>query len=314
MDIKQIDYKYEPSISMNQAIGIVGNDNDLLSFEPFLNYSEIETFGPNLLNQATQSFYHQLENSIDKFQKYQPAEWIMLVSSYVTMYTLHIIFTKSIDDCFRLLKTNPKAFHLYANKLQSAIQDLLTAFHSPISSQEFSKTSLALLLINSHLHKVKQIEEQKIHFSIEQYWQYSLKFRLIDSQLIIETGDISISHHGEYWGESKPIVFTPQTENILCSLIRHTSNFQFPLLYSPEGTGKASIFEFLASSIGSYFLKFYPFPNSTFQELTQILAGIACSDSVLLIQNIDHMPQHLLSFLTDNILSFRNSLQQGLSS
>lgn len=206
----------------------------------------------------------------------------------MTLITINVCFTTAIEDCFRLLKTNPKAFTLYELKLHSYIEDLITSFYCPMTNQEFSKASLILLLLNSQLQKVKDFQVHQPHHSIEDLWHHSLKFRFSDSTVTVEHGEISLSHRGEYWGECKPIIITPQTENAIGSLLRCSYRHQFPLLYSPEGTGKSSLIEFVASSMGSFFFKFKSFPNSSFQDLTQIIAGIAQSNSFLFVKSVDH--------------------------
>lgn len=269
---------------------------------------QVEKWIQNLINFLHDFVKSKLEFSLQSYSSISLNDWVLGMPTYIALLTLHVIFTKDIDECFANLDNNSRAFTNYENSLIKKIADLSHTILSPLANSEILKLSAVIALLNSQMSIIRTLSEKVQHNSPKLNWKNRIKLRFNQQKKIItvEFGDIEIEHRYEYWASGVQFIYTPSGERALMNLISAMSRGESPYFFGSSSCGKKYMISDIASIFGTYIYDIPSFHDKTNLILERLLIGAARTGFWLTFHSLHFYSQQNLCFLYETVHEIMN--------
>ena len=298
-----------------EIYGVVGEDGDILLIpSPVRCVGPMESWVPKVFESLKLAFKEELVKFLKVYEGMSLTDWVLPTTSYVAMVTLHLIFERTVQECFDHIDTNPRGLALYEAKLRDKLTEVTTVLSTPLSPQELYKVSNVIVLINHFLEVLHRYQERMHGYSHKFAWESSLKYRYQPNiqQLTIECGDLSVPHGGEFWGKCPKIVLTSDAVAAAKNIALARMANAVPMLYASPGSGKKLLLDFMASFMGKFIYHVYPFPDTSPVLMVKMIVGTMESSSWLSFLSVDKHGFENESILFDIVRKVVSSQQANL--
>ncbi|OHT02076.1 Dynein heavy chain family protein [Tritrichomonas foetus] len=281
--------------------GFVGEDGDTFVFNhPILCDGMMENWLQKVHDQMIASVKEYLSSSIARFSSSNLSDWIITVPTHIAALTLHVSFTRDIEECFMNFESNSRAFTNYTNQLTDKFKNLKTALANPNDANELMKISNIATLLNFQISQISQFSERFPHYSQRMNWNNRLRaqFDVKSSQLKILFGDNVTEFGFEFYGSNKQLIMTPASEKAMLNILTHINNNNIPFIYGSRG--KAHLLDVIASIYGRFLYICPPFIENT-GFFNRLLISTANCECWVCFDGLEKQSQNTLSYIYDTL-------------
>ncbi|NXE97067.1 DYH10 protein, partial [Menura novaehollandiae] len=242
-------------------------------------------------------------------------DWMLLFQGMMVLAANQVWWTWEVEDVFRKVKKGEKqAMKLYAKKMHTQIDDLVTRITMPLSKNDRKKYN-TVLIIDVHARDIVDVFVRDSILQAQEFeWESQLRFywEREPDELTVRQCTGTFSYGYEYMGLNGRLVITPLTDRIYLTLTQALSMYLGGAPAGPAGTGKTETTKDLAKALGLLCVVTNCGEGMDFKAIGKIFSGLAQCGAWGCFDEFNRIDASVLSVISSQIQTIRNALMNQL--